>query len=251
MYSLPWFGSRHGRASAVTGSPAAQSESTPTDQYWPMAFQPVTGGPDAAVVVVVVSAVAVGGPVVVGVGSAGHDAIWPIAASVLTDATLRLGSAGSGRAVHGCRSPTLMSTSLGALDTSALKSKKHVHWLPPPATSSHRLALIEPLPSRALVVGSSTATGDPTARPAVEPPRESAQPTHVPSARRTASANGSVWAYGGPPGSTPPAVPATAAPSTVPGAAAAVVEVVVVVVSPVDEVAPPAVAVGAVDVVVL
>src|SRR5215212_3193718 len=100
MYSLPWFGSRHGRASAVTGSPAAHSESTPTDQYWPMAFQPVTGGPDAAV--------------------------------VLTDATLRLGSAGSGRAVHGCSSPTLISTSVGAFDTSALKSKKHVHWLPPP-----------------------------------------------------------------------------------------------------------------------
>src|SRR4029079_17437624 len=91
----------------------------------------------------------------------------------------------------------------GGFGMSALKSKKHVHWLPPPDGSAQRLPVIVPVPSRALLVGSSTATGDPTARPAVEPPRESAHPTHVPSARRTASANGSVWAYGGPPRSTP------------------------------------------------
>src|SRR5262245_39351369 len=130
MYSLPWLGWRQGRASAVTANPAVHRASTPTDQYCPTAFHPLTGGPRATVVgatVVVGSAVAVGaGAVVVGVGSAGHEGIKPMAASVLTDATLRVGSAGSGRAVQGCRSPTLISTSAGAFGMSALKSKKHV-----------------------------------------------------------------------------------------------------------------------------
>jgi hypothetical protein len=82
-----------------------------------------------------------------------------------------------------------------------------------------------------LDVGSSTATGAPTANPDVEPPFDS-HPTQVPSARRTASENGSVWLYGPPACSTPPALPATAVPATTfgppTGAVVAAAEVVVV-----------------------
>ncbi len=96
----------------------------------------------------------------------------------------------------------------------AVKSKRQFHCPPPADMSSQRLALIVPEPISSFSVTSRMTTGAPTASPAVDPPRESAQPTHVPSPRRTASENGSVCGKGGPPASTPPAAPATAVPLT-------------------------------------
>src|SRR5215207_5169641 len=82
--------------------------------------------------------------------------------------------------------------------------------------SSHRLAVTDPLPSSVLSSAPSTMTGAPAASPTVDPPRDPAHPTHVPSSRRTASENGSVAAYGSP-DSTSPAAPAIARPVTVSG----------------------------------
>ena len=134
----------------------------------------------------------------------------------LTDATNVVGAVGSGRASQGSSVPTRTRNSAGAPLTVAEKSNRQFHCSPPSAMSTHLLPVIVPVPISWLVSTSRTVTGAPTASPAVEPPRESAQPTHVPSARRTASAKGSVWGNGGPPGSTAPAVPATATPVTVP-----------------------------------
>ena len=111
----------------------------------------------------------------------------------------------------------MRNSACGAVNVT-LKSNKQLNCPAPPAMSSHRLAVIEPLPSSVLSSTPSTVTGAPIASPAVEPPCEPDQPTHVPSARRTASENGSVAANGSAV-STPPATPATARPVIVNGPA--------------------------------
>ena len=52
MYSLPTPSGRQGRAIAVTGNPARQSDATPRDQYCPIARQPETNRLGRVVVVV-------------------------------------------------------------------------------------------------------------------------------------------------------------------------------------------------------
>ena len=146
---------------------------------------------------------------------------------VLTEATNEPGTDGSGRASHGSRLPIRTRNSAGTPLTVAVKSKRQFHCSPPLAMSTQRLATTVPVPISWLTTGSRMATGAPTARPAVEPPLESAHPTHVPSLSRTASENGSVWVNGGPAASTPPRAPAMALPVTVPGVPATVVDVVV------------------------
>ena len=209
MYSLPTPTGRQGRATAVTGSPAAHSASTPRDQYCPTAFHPETSCAEAVVATV---GVVVPPAVLGGAGTGGHDAMRAMSAPVLTDATYELGFVGSGRAVQGSRLATLILTSGGAPLTAAVKSNKQFHCSPPADMSSQRLAVMLPRPSSWLATASRTMTGAPTASPAVDPPWPSGHPTQVPSANRTASENGSVWANGGPAASTPPALPATAVP---------------------------------------
>ena len=85
-----------------------------------------------------------------------------------------------------------MSNSVAGALKVAMKSKKQFHCPAPPATSTDRLAVIVPVPICWEESGIKIATGVPTASPAVEPPLESAHPTHVSSASRTASENGSV-----------------------------------------------------------
>ena len=119
-------------------------------------------------------------------------------ASVLTEATNVPGVVGSGRASHGSRVPTRTLNSAGAPVTVAVKSNRQFHCSPPPAMSSQRLLWIVPLPISSLASASRIVTAAPAASPAVDPPCESAHPTHVPSLNRTASANGSVWVNGGP-----------------------------------------------------
>ena len=148
-------------------------------------------------------------------GIAGHEGISPTLAFVLTEATNVVGAAGSGRAVHGPSGPTRMRNSAGAPVTVAVKSNMQFHCSPPADMSSHRLAWMVPVPISTLSTASSTVTGAPAASPSVDPPCDPAHPTHVPSLSRTASANGSVPANGGPAVSTAPALPATAVPLTV------------------------------------
>ena len=160
------------------------------------------------------------GVVVVDVGSGGtggHEGIWPMLTPVLTEATNEPGTDGSGRASHGSRLPIRTRNSAGTPLTVAVKSNRQFHCSPPLAMSTQRLATTVPVPISWLTTGSRMATGAPTARPEVEPPLESAHPTHVPSLSRTASENGSVCVNGGPAASTPPRAPAMALPVTVPG----------------------------------
>ena len=131
MYSLPTPGGRHGRAIAVTGRPAAHRARTPFDQYWPTAFQPVTGaaatvvGGGASVVVVVgTRVVAVGSG---STGTGGHSGISPMLASVLTEAVNVPGAVASGRASHGARAPTLIRNSACGAVSVAEKSNEQFH----------------------------------------------------------------------------------------------------------------------------
>ena len=174
---------------------------------------------------VVVGAVVVVAPLSVG-GIAGQEGMRPMLASVLTDATNVAGAAGSGRASHGARVPTRIRNSGAERVTVAVNSNRQFHCSPPADMSCQRLLAIDPLPISVLATASRMTTGAPTARPAVEPPRESAHPTHVPSANRTASENGSVPGNGGPLASTPPALPAMATPVTAFGTVVDVVDVV-------------------------
>ena len=158
MYSLPTPGGRHGRAIAVTGSPAAHRDRTPVDQYWPTALHPLTGTGAGVVgggtrVVVGASVVAAGSA---STGSAGHSGIRPMLASVLTDAVYVPGAVASGRASHGARGPTLTRNSACGAVSVAAKSNEQFHCPPPADMSSHRLAVIDPTPISVLSSASST-----------------------------------------------------------------------------------------------
>ena len=148
-----------------------------------------------------------------GSGTGGQDGIRPIAASVLTEATNVSGAAGSGRASHGSSIATrILNSAGGGRVMVAVKSKKQFHCRPPPETSSQRLLSTVPRPISSLSSASRISTRAPAASPNVDPPCDPAHPTQEPSRKRTASENGFVSRYGGPPASTPPAAPATAVP---------------------------------------
>ena len=114
-------------------------------------------------------------------GGAGHSAMRPMPALVLTEATNAPGAAGSGTASHGASPPTLTSNSGAPRASSVARKSNGAVPLAPTGPTCRPIGS----PSRCrcrsalLVSGTRMATGAPTVSPAVELPRVSVHPTQA------------------------------------------------------------------------